>query len=170
MKLLSTRLLPLLMALPVLAMMTPKVAAAEEPRFQALAEDYATKAEIVAQLDQIILTNLKIENKTLEEAIDEIQKKGAGNKWATISFVIRKPRTTVTAPSFDGDPFAPDDEKGEKEAEEKKPEISDHISLSAAKISFAQAVDQFCKKTGHRWSIEGGGKDVPILVIKPAEK
>jgi hypothetical protein len=158
------------MQLSVLAKMPWNVAAVEEPRFQALAEDYAAKAEIVAQLDRIILIDLKFENKTLDEAIAMIREKSEDNKWATISFVIRKPRTTTTVPAFDDDPFAKNEEENPKAVEEKKLEISERISLSVAKISFAQAVDQLCKKTGHCWSIEGGGDAVPVLVIKPVER
>ena len=138
------------LVVPAIAMLTLNEAAADEPRFKALAEDYAAKAKIVSEMDRVILTDLKIENQTFEEAINTLERNDAGNKGAVINFVIRKPLLDAGAKDENAPSPAPE-----------------RISFSAAKISFAAALDELCQKTNHQWSIDLDEKGSPLLVIAP---
>ncbi|MCW1926229.1 hypothetical protein OKA05_26970 [Luteolibacter arcticus] len=167
----SPRLSLIRLLVPLIAILALRGAAEEQPNFTALQEDYATKAMIVAEMDRIILKEVKIDNLRFPAALDEIRRKGAGNKWATMNFVIRRLPARATTPALADDPFATGDEAGADEdtkTETKQPAPPpERISMSAASISFAGAIDQLCEKAGYRWWIEFNAR-IPLLVMAPA--
>jgi hypothetical protein len=127
---------------------------AQAAPFESLSEDYAAKARIVEALDKIVLTDVNIQKQRLPDAISLLKKKvpaGSGNLPEIDTFI-----------ESSGDPFL--DEAEEAEAVGLK-----GVTLEAASISFARAIDLLCRDSDYRWLIKIDEKGKPILKIEPKE-
>jgi hypothetical protein len=144
--------------------------AAEEPKFDALAEDYEAKAKIVERLDTIMLKDVRIEDLDIGEAVHLLQGLGSGDDShrGVINLFIRAPGRHGPAESGDAfDPFAPAPTEPKEPDEPERPNEPVKVSLIAASISFAEAIDKICTQAGYRWEIGGDRRRYPILIITP---
>jgi hypothetical protein len=92
--------------------------------FASLAEDYSPKARIVEALDKMVLTDVKIHNQPLPDAIALLEKKvpaGSGSL----------PEIDIFVEFSDDDPFA----------DPAEPTSLKSVTLEAASISYARAID-----------------------------
>ena len=134
---------------------------AEETQFKSIQEDYKAKAAVVEQLNEIVLTKVKIDKMTLGGAMVKLQKNGS----PVINYVIRKPQV-VGAVISDDDPFAGNDDPfGGKPTPKKQP--PKRLTLVSESISFAKAVDIACQKAGYRWAIDFDEQKNPLLILTP---
>lgn len=120
--------------------------------FASLAEDYSAKARIVEALDKMVLTDVKIHNQPLPDAIALLEKKvpaGSGSL----------PEIDIFVEFSDDDPFA----------DPAEPTSLKSVTLEAASISYARAIDQLCRDSDYRWLIKIDNEGKPTLRIEPEE-
>lgn len=118
--------------------------------FESLSEDYAAKARILEALDKIVLTDVKIQNQALPDALDLLEKNvpaGSG----------QLPEVELFAGFSEDDPFA----------DPGQPTSWKGITFEAASISYARAIDRLCRESGHQWLIEIDQEGKPVLQFGP---
>jgi hypothetical protein len=123
---------------------------AQAAPFESLSEDYAAKARIVEAMDKIVLTDVIIQNQLLPDAIALLEKKvpGGSGKLPEIEILFED--------SLD-DPFTTQVE----------PPSLKGVTLDAASVTFARAIDHTCHESGYQWLIKIDEEGKPTLQIEP---
>lgn len=121
-----------------------------EAGYRAMRESKDAKAAaVVKQLDSVRIAEVKVDQVSLGEAMDEITRKGtAGKGGGVINFVIRQPRGGAG----------------------QKPRKEVPVTLDLKKTNFAAAMDEACARAGYRWKVELQPETgAALLVIVPSE-
>lgn len=123
---------------------------AQAAPFESLSEDYAAKARIVEALDKLVLTDVKIENQLLPDAIALLKKRvpaGSGSL----------PEIEILFENSLDDPFT---------IQVELPSLKG-VTLDAASVTFARAIDHTCRESGYQWLIKIDKEGKPTLQIEP---
>lgn len=135
--------------LSLLCLLCVSVLSAED-RFAAISQDYHAQARLVDRLDGFVLSEVKIQDLDLIDALSVLQKLGSKEPENARGGI---PGTGVINYVIRGNPSLP----------EEKEKVT--VALNAESISFAAAVDAICKQAGYRWSVDLP-KGVPYLEIR----